>query len=603
MITTTSIAHSTMKTYFTILLLLSSFLAGSSSSATTTTTTTSECPNEGDCFVGVDGCVFSEPGVKCVECDLRGWLNGTKCVYESYVFVTNSVDVVTDCPVTDYEIQCVEFASKECVESKMGVRCSECESKGFVKRNEKFKLQCECYDAKYDPLSLCETRFPTTYETFNVTTTMDRVECVPWKSERMGCYAFSSSDDDERWKYGEVDQENRPAVPDKCCSEIYGPPPGELVEIEPPFQECLTLGGPDPNEMFGLRKDSSFRTCSGHGIWNATTHSCECGDKWGLSLFPGGEKDMRGNPASTCNRCKGFWGPPPPPPSSSSSSNHPPPFCSFVWTPDESGVSSECSGHGTFVNDVCACFGNATHGWWDSKTITHVFPDGYEHTVTTCLGCRLGYGPPGDCRFLNGDTANPSASPTDVETESPTTTQYRNDSCTPCPANTLLGDVIVVSSNSLTLETFNFRSVCCDFNVTTTELIDSNTTVSISSLENDCVKDENSRYVLGWEWCEYMPECTVFTWSTGSDGYYTYRFFSDENFNYVTSTNLSGSARRCPQTKSLPRGLPRGLPVGLRTRGDERWKTHMGFVAQRTSSRRRCDGFGGATCGRRGGRE
>lgn len=472
------------------------------------------CENENECFTK-DGCAESRPGVICAECvdeNGYGWMNGSTCVYET--FVLDSLEVVT--PIVSCGLgRCLERG--ECRNSQFGVRCNECSNRGFLVRSPiTFETECFCYDDRFDPSSACKSLYDVKMETIPVVDTFESLTCESYQNPLMGFWVPTS----DSFKYGTPD----PPIPNRCI-EPYGPPPGQLTEDYPPYQTCATLGGFDPDEKYGPRIDEGFRTCSGHGVWNATSHQCKCDPKWDLAEKD--QLDYYGNPVETCDRCRGEWGPSPPdyddgPPQKA-------PFCFAPYFEDEFGIRRECSGHGTFEGGSCICYQSDSLGYWQTTTI---------RGVETCAKCLTGYGPQGRCTEKNGKTVRPSLSPTKAP--------QRTSICSPCP-EAYAGGAVIGFSGRAEIPNTPVQSVCnsrCSLNRT-------------NSFEWTTVCPDDPKN-LATELCTYVSNCEAIQWvSVGNQT--TFSFANSTTYSLSVSTS-SFVSRKCPPTMS-----PTRAPTRVRT--------------------------------------
>lgn len=483
------------------------------------------CPL-GQCFER--GCVESKPGVECAECVSEvgsGWLNGTECVYETFVVPKlRSVDPGWPCGLG----KCVERG--KCVSSKVGTRCDACKNRGYVViSNRDYGPTCVCYDARHDGRAGCASLFDEKRETLNITDAYERIECVSHQNELMGFYKPTS----HSTKYGD----ENPAVPISCV-EPLGPPPGQLVENKPPYDTCNTIGGADPDQLYSSRQDASFKTCSYHGLWNRTTRACECDAKWAL-VDVGGVDPANGKPAQTCGTCSGDWGPLPK--EFDPGQPQSPPYCVAPYFENERGVRLPCSGHGVFKFDICICHSSYTLGFWDVIEI---------RGIRTCAVCKRGFGPPGKCNVLLS-TESPTVDPPTLE---PTQAPTRNSSCTPCFEKDMGRVSLDYDPDIVGSLPANFTSACCTHEPMT--VLD-NRAVRFP-LNGTCFESEDARTSLGFELCDWVEACTAFTWTLG-DGYVDYAVLNGTGFGVIPNES-AGSAAACTRTQS-----PTKFPTPERT--------------------------------------
>ena len=329
----------------------------------------------------------SSMGVLCVECQLRGYLiTPEECFFT--IQEPDPVDHVYDdehgkihnitCPIG----QCRHFLKNECVESKRGIPCFECNGAGFmVDSVDMTRMECKCYSSKLDPRYLCLPSRLSNYTKDGVQfrRRYDKVTCKPHRDDILGCFGDLDS---SNHKYGE----ERPPTPHRCCSDIYGPPPGELVENEDiPLQTCNTFGTVDPDTRNGNTSfDLAFKTCSGHGVFNFSTRVCECDKGWKLGYIG---TDVHGNDVQSCIQCDGHFGPSP------YSAYDSPPYCRMIFSPSPiTGISEECGGRGKYYLETgCSCYSNSTTGYWKLGRLGGRFTDnGTEIFAESCIECESG---------------------------------------------------------------------------------------------------------------------------------------------------------------------------------------------------------------------
>ncbi len=247
--------------------------------------------------------------------------------------------------------------------SRRGRRCEECSDRGYLVRTDDLSgVKCVCYSSLLDARTGCQPTLltGTLSETREVNVTFHQKRCVSYQDEIYGCFKETPNG-----KYGDPN----PPVPTQCCTEIYGPPPGELTESllgeVLVYETCNQFGGIDPSEVNG----TGWRLCNGHGEWLAN-RTCQCSQGWRLDYL--GE-DILGNEVESCLKCDRYWGP----------EN----YCNVIWTPDPlTGIGAECGGRGTFIENGCSCYGNSTIGYWDLLTI--------DTGIQTCAKCADGFSLP-----------------------------------------------------------------------------------------------------------------------------------------------------------------------------------------------------------------
>lgn len=501
------------------------------------------------------GCELSQPGVVCVECvgaQGYGWLNGSECVYETFVLQTlDRVVPVSDCGLR----KCNQGGT--CVPAAMGARCAECSYRGYTALSgEDLTPVCVCYDARYDPKAGCKSLYDDVLTEVEVTDAYESVVCEPWSNKYLGFY----EQDTTPFKYGNAN----PPTPKKC-KWPYGPPPFALVENLPPFQSCATLGGADPNEAFGIRKDFSFQTCSGHGTWNVEDHSCTCdAPSWQRALT--GEYDVYGGAVMTCDDCADNYGPPPP--------HHDPlqtpqlpPYCSKIWMEDFDGVRKECSGHGTYSFGICICDSSTTTGFWNTTKI-----DG----VSTCLVCADGYGPERDCRLFDGQTSSPAVD-TAEPTSAPTPPPFRSSSCVSCFDRFKGQGTLVGNAWEFAAVPSSIQSVCGVCNVTTdgeyvyvSDTACTNTTVALAA--------------LGYEMCDYVSGCVAFDFTLRENGTaYAYHFANTTGYQAVPDIDANAAwSLACGKTNSPTRN-PTSYPTQYPTMAPVPVPTTLGPTGEPTT--------------------
>ena len=330
------------------------------------------------------GVVSSEAGLLCAECQFAGYVDPDTggCSYDLQALQTRAQStyyVPSNCSL-EYN-ECAVDEDDHCVPSKYGTLCNECSGQGYLVATDDNKgRRCVCYMSQLDPKLACR---PGQFfqlnrsRTLRLQRTFTKLSCVAHQHPMLGCF---DSVDSSGHKYGTKD----PPVPYRCCSDIYGPPPGELRETftpGKPFEECNTFGGPDPNRV--PLNDTGFRTCNGHGMFNFTSRACQCDREW--SPEPIGV-DLNNSVVMGCTTCAEFYGPSPKDPFKL------PPFCLSIHSPDPlTGREEECGGHGRYYPETreCVCFGNRTHGYWTSGVIGSWSDGG--GLVRSCVDCQPGY--------------------------------------------------------------------------------------------------------------------------------------------------------------------------------------------------------------------
>jgi hypothetical protein len=476
----------------------------------------SVCP-DGECFSGEAGCVVSEPGVECAACEGplgSGWKNGSYgCVYERFRVqeLERFTPTWNDCGIG----KCLERGS--CVVSRQGARCDACQGRGFVSVDPNtYALICTCYDARYDPRAGCLGLYDEPHEDIVLKETRERIDCVAHQDSVMGFY---QAVDGER-KYGDP----KPAVPYRCI-EPLGPPPGQLLETgRAPFQTCNTVGGPDPDEAYSERKDTSFKTCSYHGFWNATSRACACDANWKLT-YAGGIDPGTGSAAYTCGACREGFGPDPPD-FDFGAEPKAPPYCLYPNLEDENGQRRECSGHGVYRDGSCICFESATQGWWGLVEI---------QGIETCARCKVG--------FRGADCKTPilTAAPvgTFTPTQTPTLPPTRNSTCASCMDRDLGAFSLVSSDVGFVHE--NFTSQCCSHESATP--MDRGLWFASNGT---CLSTYAARHGLGFELCDLVENCAAFMWYAYNEGY-AYEIYNSTDFSVAINAQ-AGAAQACLKT-------------------------------------------------------
>jgi len=326
------------------------------------------------------GYATSTPTTLCAECELLGNLlaNGT-CNYPIAPPPPPAPGAISSlCPVLDLQAYCQVTVNGTCLLSLFGARCIECGELGFLSWNQVTGiLSCNCYSAGLSPLSGCQQSpldNAPTYTNLTVDNVVyTKVSCEAFQNEVYGCFAPVNNSEH---KYGTPN----PPIPDQCCSQFLGPPPGVLTEslLTPgevtQYQECNEHGGLDADfANYTVNHTLSWQSCSNHGSWNATYRNCTCFEGW--ALLDMGEIDPTdGAEIYSCGACAPGFGP-------DSLGVGEPPYCVAIYMPDPlTGITSECSGHGLYMDSGCVCFNNATMGVWE------LIPVG-DPPVQTCAKC------------------------------------------------------------------------------------------------------------------------------------------------------------------------------------------------------------------------
>ena len=414
--------------------------------------------------------------------------------------------------------------------SGFGTRCDACGNRGYVTVSSyDYEPICECYDSRYDPGAGCESLYDAVVTDVSVTDTFENVRCVAWQNPLMGFYEPVSND-----AYGGPN----PQIPSTCVVP-YGPPPGSLIETDPPYLTCGTLGGPDPEALYGVFKDSSFKTCSDHGTWNSTGSRCDCDSTWDVVAV--GAVDWYGNPAYTCGTCMGSWGPLPP--DQDPGPPWDPPYCYAPFIENERGVRLECSGHGQFEYGTCICYQSPDSGFWDLVDVLG---------TKTCLTCAEGYGPPGSCV----SATNATYAPTDAfPTTEPTFAPTRNSSCTPCPRRGMGSFSIVPYGVNDVIWWNGTTDSACGYGAFWGVL---NSGYSLR-FENVTSSED-----LGYELCDRKTDCVAFSWTDRGNGTTDYTYFNGTDFG-VAVVETGGSSMACVRT-DVPTRAPTPYPTHYPTR-------------------------------------
>lgn len=454
-----------------------------------------------DCTLFDGTCTPGIFGMACAECSWTGWRNNLG------LCITNVEPVVSPCPMVNQTAFCSSSSDAQCIPSEHGTLCQDCYYRGYLRLDD-FQLVCHCYDSSASSANRCFPMIVPYSETKVLISTESRITCSPFQDKTLGCFNNSR----------------------ECCSPILGPPPGQLVEsglLE--WQECNTFGSHDPNEPVQV---STFRTCSGHGDWNTDSYACTCHEAWnaldiGSSPF---EPSVR---VYSCRTCFGFWGPPPP--LTQTSEEVPVLFCSVPWTPNEEGVSVECSGHGEYLDGKCVCHQNPTQGFWEPRAMTSTFTrvsgEGVEEaepvTVLTCTACSSGAsGPRCLKQGMKVQVAN-SLPPAPA-------------ACKGCYTfkKALMTDVVLIEP--LTVPP---SPTCCSALQVTVEPSFHTITVGAGT----CLESDDSKHHLGSVWCASL-NCSIYMWSN-EDRNVLFSFSKNRIFTQIVSAK-HGLGRACPKTAS-----------------------------------------------------
>jgi len=456
---------------------------------------------------------------KCKECDFTGWLNTTtlECnfiLYNNNIQGNNCTDILG-----------IQRISQE------GVLCGECYYHGYVNTNNS---QCICYDSSLNPNRYCQPLLP--HQLFSKDILLIKEEstlitCKSFQSQQLGC--FERLDNDSNGGYGN----SNPFTPKKCCSPIYGPPPGQLIEDGKNgiWEECNIYVTNDPDDSI----DISYPVkCSGHGDWSTTLYQCICYDNWN-AIYIGNSYYPPYEPVYSCRDCYAFWGPLPPllssPPLEDVEQLH----CSVPYFPDPLsplGESAECSNHGTFIQGQCQCDRSMETGYWDLLDFTgsyqKVLGNGttlvLQETIATCAKCLRGY-KGNDCTEIDTSiTLTPSLPPTNQPTylfrgilyKLKTTNQPSSSfNCNQylLPTNTIIENQILIMnqwSNILLVDYYNIVTIlnstalCCQFN-----------SYEIASqmviMKNISCYDSNVLlFNIGKQLCNQLEQCNgIFSWT------------------------------------------------------------------------------------------
>ena len=423
-------------------------------------------------------------------------------------------------PLSADPLSCTTFFNVQ-TPSTFGARCEECQYKGYIVWDDRFGYICDCYLVDYDPYNHCSSiLYPKIIPTLNISATLTSAYCDAFQSRELGCFAKVLPS-----LYGSPNM----LIPNKCCSEIYGPPPGQLVESGVSgWQECNTFGTFDPNEPFLI---AAFRTCSGHGRWNPITYACECDYNWnGVQI---GQDFITQQDVYSCRTCFGFFGPQPPLDEAPEETQLQ--FCSRYETPDEFGNLAECGGHGQYQDGICVCDYSQDLGFWKSVDITQTFERILGNgsliiqvvTIGACSACSDNASP------LNGCTST-NLAPVYVATLQPSVSPSINL----CPYCLSLGNTALSSGVLINLSPYDPPDTpCC--------------TISESNLvgfeyrvyNGTCVDSEVTRRSFATTYCQSIPGCILYSVHSVSP-YFAFTFSADSSFHLVLSINTE-SGKPC----------------------------------------------------------
>lgn len=487
----------------------------------------------GECWTGAGGCASSVSGTVCVECvDSTlgyGYLNGSACVYETFVLNTPSAVVpVSDCGLR----KCRQRGA--CVASAFGALCDECSGRGYVSASaEDLTPVCVCYDARYDPQAACRSLYDDATSVVEVVDAYESVTCAAHRDKYLGMYRDAPTGG----TYGAPN----PGVPSTCL-DPYGPQPlADASTPYAPYVACATLGGPDPNEAWGPRRDFSFRTCSGHGPWNLSAHACgPCDAGWARVLT--GAVDFFGSPVATCGTCAAGFGPMPPNLDWSATASEPP-YCVAPYADDpRDGVYKECGGGGRAYDRACVCFADSTRGFFNLSEATGA-----------CTECADGYGPEADCRTRIGETTAP-APPSLAPTLQPTVPPFRTSSCVSCyervrgegafEAGSFVGPVGLANASACFAD--------CAFEVQGASVVVDGAACTNTSL---------ALAGVGYEICDAVPGCLALDWApVFNSSAFVFRFVNDSSYTIFPSAEGATWSLACFST-SRPSRAPTAYPT------------------------------------------
>ncbi len=275
----------------------------------------------------------------CLECYLLGL--GEEC---QEILPQHSYQVASKSEQYPDLTQCSQ--DNRDVTSKFGALCIECNSIGYLVQDAYGLLHCVCYAPDLNPLLACSNNIS---EVKTLQIVEESWPCEPFTTP---CFKL----DKAPVKYGEPS----PPLPSLCCDDWMGPPPAGII-----------VNG--ACSMRGETVNGRFLICSEHGDWN--DQYCECHHGWQATAAH-----------LTCDSCMDGWGPPG--------------LCSVMVAPEPStGVVSECSGHGAFLDGECVCYRNSTGGYWSLVDFTiptkTLLGNGttVNGTITfgTCADCMSGF--------------------------------------------------------------------------------------------------------------------------------------------------------------------------------------------------------------------
>jgi len=255
--------------------------------------------------------------------------------------------------------QCKNIYTNECIDSLKGIRCVECNGMGYLVNNtnlfEKERVKCQCYNSFLNPNTKCKV------ENKAKSTKMEiqkyNIRCIAHQSKELGFYKSDNLKE--------------------CLLPILGPAPNVKSEdLSLPIETCNTYVGFDPISKV-------LKTCSGHGIWNRKTYSCECDFNW--SLENTNIKGIDNEDVFLCSKCRGLYGPQP------GHEIFAP--CSRIWIPNpKTGKEEECSGGGRYIKNLFGDYECQCNVGFTLKDFTQTIRE-YEngkyidtiYTVKTCL--------------------------------------------------------------------------------------------------------------------------------------------------------------------------------------------------------------------------
>lgn len=461
-------------------------------------------------------CTASSLGKQCAECEWSGWLgpNGDDChLNPRRPLVSCHPDILSGTTLLG-----------QCSPSVRGVKVAECDYKGFMALDKYGQITCECYFTNLNPQAHCSSQYfdPPEIQTWSASAAS--AKCESFQDQARGCFA-----DVLVSKFGDP----HPAVPIKCCSEAYGPPPGQLLEFNKKvFSECNTYGSWDPNDPITR---GQFKPCSGHGTWNREAYNCTCDEDW--NAVPVGVSFYNGQPIYSCRTCFGFFGPKPPL-DAPQAENDQETYCSAPYTPDENGELAPCGGHGDWDGSRCTCHFDKIRGFWTTVRLVQTFKrvkgdgteTGEEVSLDTCSACSSGDDVKTGCLTQKGATSRPtpSSSPTLAPVE---------ECALSC---SILGPTYITGAPFLNLEGADFAgwpTECC----TVTEFVLQADLYVV--LNGTCLETKAGRRFVGAKGCDRVDGCAAYTYTVGHDSV-SYKFTSSTSFEQVLSTT-SETGMRC----------------------------------------------------------